>query len=1317
MIGQRFGVYDIVEEIGRGGMATVYRAYQPSMDRFVAVKVLKRSFTGDTDAMARFQREARLVARLEHPHLLPIYDFDGLHDPPYLVMRYMESGTLKEALRRGRLPAEEAGHLFCQVALALDYAHRHGVVHRDLKPSNIMVDRDGFAYVTDFGLARPSLGSLGKSLQDGLTMPGVILGTPGYMSPEQALGSSRIDHRTDVYSMGVVLFELLTGRPPYAGTTPVMIAMAHAHEPPPPPSAVEPSIPKAVDELVLKAMAKEPDQRFLTMADFARAVMEALGRLRTTAPPKLCEAARLNALEGQEARRSASPSGEATATAAGRHLTPSPASGATPSRRRRIVTSLFASVAEFVETLGEEDPGRRKEELDLLGGALEREVAREGGSILSRTPEALSALWGLEQAREDDAERAVRAGLALREAMRQHLGGPADPLPIQVGVATGPVVLEGSGSGGGTPLSGAVLTLAGRLGASAPPGTVRISSETRHRLRGAFRLSEAQPLHVRAGRTLLETFLVDAAPAAAPGTPPGSSFRTPMLGREEEMALLERAFAEASAEGSIRIVTIVGGAATGKSRLAEEFLAGIQRRGLPFRSLCARATPESPERPCDVLRSLLFGVFGVAGSDGPAGVLEKFREGVALHTGLDGAQSLGLGSALARLAGLALEDSPRGEASAPFDDRAVGHLARFFRLASARAPLVLLLEDVHWIDGASLGLLARLVRESPDLPLLGLAIARPGLFERFPFWGQGLPGHARLDLGPLSEGQTLEIAGRLLAPVVPFPEALCRRIARHAEGIPGFVVEVVRALVDEGVIRKGDPDWTIARQDLEELPVPSTLSGAVRARLDALPAAERTILQRAAVIGRVFWDAAVADLALADGVRVDVRPLLRHLAERELIAPQEASGLAGTEEFVLPGKMVRAALLEEIPRPLLRAYHARAARWLEGAAGERAGEMAAAVASHAEAAGERSLAFRNFHRAGVAALHASAFEEARSFFERALEQADPAADPDASTRLRLGEALSQLGRHEEARSRLAEALQAARAAGAASLQSDALYHLAQEALAGGDPAEARRLLEESLDAAGGEDLGGRARALYGLGDLAWRIGDAEGAQKCLEEGARAAQDAQEAGWWMDCVRRLGSVALSLGDPEGARARFEACRNRALEHFDRDRLALSLLRLAEVSAAEGAFEQAREDLQEALGLASAIGRQDAVAEALLDLGYLDLEEDRRDEARPRFREALAIAHARRERGGLLASLVAFAHLFAREDRREEAAELLGLALNHPEAAASWEGAPERLQRLREALGPDDLEAAVRRGMGRSLDDAADRLLATGGTSAS
>ena len=266
MIGQRLGQYEIVEELGRGGMATVYRAYHPQMERFVAVKIIHAALAQGEEGMERFKQEARLIARLEHPHLLPVYDYDPEHQPPYIVMRYLEGGTLKEVIEaKQSLPLHEVAYVMRQITSALDYAHRNGVIHRDIKPSNIMIDADGNAYLTDFGIAR----ILGES---GVTQTGFAVGTPGYMSPEQGMGVANIDGRTDVYALGVMAYEMATGQAPYQGETPMAVLMQHIQAPLPFATLTNPDLPEAFDEVVQKALAKDPDERYETPGDFATAL-------------------------------------------------------------------------------------------------------------------------------------------------------------------------------------------------------------------------------------------------------------------------------------------------------------------------------------------------------------------------------------------------------------------------------------------------------------------------------------------------------------------------------------------------------------------------------------------------------------------------------------------------------------------------------------------------------------------------------------------------------------------------------------------------------------------------------------------------------------------------------------------------------------------------------------------------------------------------------------------------------------------------------------------------------------------------------------
>jgi len=274
--GEQIGPYFVRERIGQGGMADVYRAYQPSVKREVALKVIPLfASAGQEEVQRRFKLEAEMIASLEHPHILPVFDYGITDEVLYLAMRFLRGGTLRDLLQRGYIPLPESADLFNQVAAALGYAHRRGIIHRDLKPSNILIDNEHNAYLADFGLAKV----LGGSSQ--LTTTGSIIGTPAYMSPEQLRGDP-INHRSDVYSLGVILYHMLVGRPPFEALTTFSLIYQHVEKAPPSLREFNPQIPPEVEAIVLRALAKNSDERFESSEQMAEALNVTLGRKPTT---------------------------------------------------------------------------------------------------------------------------------------------------------------------------------------------------------------------------------------------------------------------------------------------------------------------------------------------------------------------------------------------------------------------------------------------------------------------------------------------------------------------------------------------------------------------------------------------------------------------------------------------------------------------------------------------------------------------------------------------------------------------------------------------------------------------------------------------------------------------------------------------------------------------------------------------------------------------------------------------------------------------------------------------------------------------------
>ncbi|HLF88129.1 MAG TPA: SUMF1/EgtB/PvdO family nonheme iron enzyme [Anaerolineales bacterium] len=256
----KIGRYEVERELGRGGMAVVHLARDPLMKRQVAVKVMPRlSPEIDTQFRVRFEREAQIIASLEHPSIVPVHDFGYAEEQPFIVMRYMAGGSLEERIKNQSVSPGETIRIFQQIAPAMDYAHHRGIIHRDLKPANILFDSDNNAFVADFGVAKMSEASTA------LTGSGII-GTPAYMSPEQAMGKLGLDGRSDVYSLGVVLFIMLTGKLPFEGDTPMSLAVAHIMEPVPNILKLRPDLPGPYKELIEQAMAKEREHRFETVS-------------------------------------------------------------------------------------------------------------------------------------------------------------------------------------------------------------------------------------------------------------------------------------------------------------------------------------------------------------------------------------------------------------------------------------------------------------------------------------------------------------------------------------------------------------------------------------------------------------------------------------------------------------------------------------------------------------------------------------------------------------------------------------------------------------------------------------------------------------------------------------------------------------------------------------------------------------------------------------------------------------------------------------------------------------------------------------------
>ncbi len=1212
MIGKKLRAYEITEEIGSGGMATVYRAYQPSMDRHVAVKVIRSSILHDPSLRERFQREARLIARLEHPHLLPVYDFDSDHEPPYIVMRYLEGGTLKQVQQRGGIPRDELLYILQQLAGALDYAHRQGVVHRDLKPSNVMIDKEGNAFLTDFGIARAS------GAEKDLTGTGLMIGTPGYMAPEQARGDGQIDKAADIYSLGVMAFEILTGRQPYESESAFDVILAHMNSPIPRASEWQRDIPKSVDAVLARALAKAKADRHPTATAFVEELAKALKLKPSSAPAALQSMTQTISVDQLAARQANKDAAE----------TPS---SSTPSDQQRQMTAVSVDVKEFAEILYESgaDAERVRSTMESLWSGFAKIAAESGGVIHSRTDETGLALWGRDRAREDDSENAIRGALLMRDRAltdaRSVLGkswepSEENPLPFTAGITTGPVLLERESDSGTYTASGAPITLAGRLKEAAPAGGVLVAHETYTLVRGVFTVTAADPVRVRGRKEPLEVYLVtQVKPRAFRLRARGiEGVETKMIGREIELRLLQEALTLTLEDGETQVVTVVGEAGVGKSRLLYEFSSWMDLQEQTVWFFQARATQPSMLQPYSLTRDLFSFRFRILDSDPLTQVHEKFVKGIE---GFLGEGSTRKAYLIGQLVGFDFSDKPEVESALQdadsFRRTAQQFLGEFFTSASKTNPVVLHIEDIHWADDRSLDLINTLVRENTELPLFVLCMSRPSLYERRPQWGEGQRFHERIQLEPLSQLSSRRLVRELLKNVPEVPTALRDLVVDRADGNPFYIEELIKALIDDRVILKGEEAWSVDTSRLSTVRVPATLTGVLQARLDTLPVPLHQLLQRASVVGRIFWDAAAVRLSQeAAGVSPDdVHAMLEDLRGREMILQREESGFAGTLEYVFRHAILRDVTYETVVPRQRRTFHKLVGDWLLEVGGERAGEHTLLVAEHYGRAEESALAAAQLKKAGENSYLLAAYEEAATLFQRAREILS--GPEHAVQRLEIeilrGELEGRRSTHAKAVEILKPALEEARSIGHEVLQANLLGQLGRIAYWQRQTEESGRYLNEALAIARkSNDKPTLIFILRQVGNLTYRT-DTEAARKLLQESIQLARTTGDRRSEATGLNSLGNLLGYLDEFAGAIECYEPSRDIFRELGDRNSECMVLSNLSFLHTELDDFQAGEREAKTALTILREIGGLQMRAGCEISLANICLRTGRNAEA--------------------------------------------------------------------------------------------------------
>ena len=979
--------------------------------------------------------------------------------------------------------------------------------------------------------------------------------------------------------------------------------------------------------------------------------------------------------------------------------------------RRRLVTVLFADVSDFTAFSENRDAEDVANLVNHLWTRADWIIQEYGGLIDKHIGDAVMALWGTETAREDDAERAVRAALRIQEMFKDGIGSL--PIRLKVGINSGQVVLSAIGTQGEFTAMGDTVNTASRLVHAANGSEVLISHNTYQLVRGLFDAQKQTPLMVKGKTEPLQTYVIQRVKPRAfrIGRRGVEGVTTRMVGRKREFQTIQSAFEQCVSSGHVTVTVVKGEAGLGKSRLIYEFEAWLDSQPAEYYLFKGRADEETMSLPYSLLRDVFCERFHIRDNDSQTEAREKLMKGIATLSKLVSEERASL---IGELLGFDFSESPfvRGirKDARQIRDRSFNSIAQLFTELTLDSPVVLLLDDVHWADSGSLDLIEFLAKLEITLPVYILCAARPSLDESHPNWGSNFPLSRLITIGNLDLDASRELVTEILQNVSDLPPDLVETVAKNAEGNPFYLEELIKVLIEDGVIVKGEDAWQIVPHRLTQLRVPATLTGVLQARLDRLPSRENEVLERAAVIGRTFWDTAVAAIYAPDPAPVltggeEVQSALSALRNKELVFSHQPSAFASAEEFIFKHTILREVTYERVLKAKRKLYHRMAADWLIQQSGERIDEYLGLIAQHYELAGDTGRAVEFLERAAEKSMRISAYREALSASERALGILASSGDTNLAMRARLlltiGVAQLWLTDHATATARFEECIALARTIPDHGLESKALARLGRIGLEQGKYDQAEKQLQESLSIAQQlNDLDVIAYTLAHLGYISHYQGKYDEAQRYGEESYEFAKQAGDAIAQAFSLNMLAMISVNNQQFERAHhyhlQAIEICKQAG----DRYGFARTYNNLSELIRVQRKYAEAKPYTLEGIKLARELGNRYTLPIMLINLVYSQVGLGELREAYASLAEALQLNLENDSVSWVLFSLVGYANILAAEGKRTSALQVLGLCLHHMETNSDTHRDIQLVLEDLRKLSSDDIETELERG--RSLD---------------
>ena len=961
---ESIGKYKVRGILGQGAFGKVYRGYDPQLDREVAIKVpvTKGGKPHNDNLLEEFQQEARNLAKLNHTGIVTVHNVSVDDGVCYIVSEFLEGPDLNEWLQVNTLSWQDAASLIAQVADALAYAHSQSTVHRDLKPGNIIL-------IQQAGTVRPVLVDFGLALTDGQvagSQLGVIAGTPNYMSPEQARGQGhRIDGRTDIYALGIILYRLVSGVLPFTGSDLSVLLTQIIEEDPRPPRQLNRLLPRDLERICLKAMARDIDDRYTTAADLADDLRKIV----------------------QDDQQQSKKEEKTT-----RHR------GA-PVKRQVTVLNCECELFESSEFLEDLDPEEQHDLLQDYQELCRAAVKKYDGSIIHASSSELMVCFGYPTAYEDAAQRAVRTGLELISQIKElqtRLEKDHDlSFTAWAGVHTGPAVLQEDDQGD-LSLTGAARTIASQLDRVSEDDAVIITDSTNRLVHGYFVCESQGKVKIKGASDKVEVFLVESESEARTRldiAEPASL--TPLIGRETELEILKDLWEQAD-EGLGQVVCVLGEAGLGKSRLVRELSEFVIEESStdtssddgPVPVIEWRCSPFFQNTGLNPAIECFGRLLGFNREISPARRFEILSSHLA-DLGMGDEESVWL---VATLLGVPTTDHIPNLALSPMrqKERTLEVLLQWVHANAEQHSVLFIFEDLHWIDATSLELVGLLLDQGLNERLLSLLTFRPD-FETP--WGSR-SNQTQLALNRLPRQQIEQMVKSRLK-VDEVPEEVATRISERTEGVPLFIEEFSTMIAESGAVEIVDGVTEITADfDIDD--IPSTLLDLLVSRLDRL-GSRTEVVQMAATIGREFSYELIMGVLDLDANTLQEK--LERLVQAEVIFQ---SGTPPQAIYTFKHALIQDAAYSAILRKRLLTNHQTIGECFENQFPQIVESQPELLAHHFTAAGDFTKAVGYWLTAGKRSQDAFVNLEAINNFQTGLELVEKLEESSERDGIELG---------------------------------------------------------------------------------------------------------------------------------------------------------------------------------------------------------------------------------------------------------------------------------------------------------------------------